>query len=145
MIPLEIKRTILFCSRDYPRCSFNSCVVLTSHVEMAEETSNTVMEATELRSSTATFYGWKYKHYFVVVEKNEKNLKARCTLCAPSKKPLSTAHNTTSNFKKHLQTVQKTTKLVESCPTNDQGKGSKKRGRDSGDICERGSKNDSAH
>ena len=108
----------------------------TRRIEMAEDKFTSVMEASELRRGTATFNGWKYKYYFVVVEENKKNLKARCTLCAPSKKPLSTAHNTTSNFKKHLQTVHKTTKLKERCPNNDQGEGSKKRGRDSGDICE---------
>ena len=65
---------ILFCLRDLPHCSFNPCVVLTSHVkmaeekftsimevtpciEMAQETSTNVMEATELRGHTATFYG----------------------------------------------------------------------------------------
>ena len=62
---------------------------------------------------TATFYGWKYKHYFVVVEEGENNLRAWCTLCPPSKKPLSSARNTTSNFKKHLDTVHRTTALVE--------------------------------
>ena len=81
---------------------------------------------------TATFYGWKYRHYFVVVEEGESNLRARCTLCAPSKKPLSSARNTTSNFKKHLDTVHKTTALVgiesELCDTEDNGCATK-RGR----------------
>ena len=62
---------------------------------------------------TATFYGWKYRHYFIVTEEGENNLQARCTLCTPSKKPLSSARNTTSNFKKHLDTVHKTTALEE--------------------------------
>jgi len=62
---------------------------------------------------TATFYGWKYNHYFVVVEERVKNLRVRCTLCAPSQKTLSSARNTMSNFKKHLDTIHKTTKLVE--------------------------------
>ena len=57
---------------------------------------------------TATFYQWKYSHYFVVVEEGVKNMRARCTLCAPSSKPLSSARNTTSNLKKHLETVHKT-------------------------------------
>ena len=61
---------------------------------------------------TLTFYGWKYNHYFVVVEEGEKNLRVRCTLCAPSQKTLSSARNTTSNFKKHLDTVHKATNLV---------------------------------
>ena len=64
---------------------------------------------------TATIYGWKYSHYFVVVEESDKNLRACCTLCAPSQKTLSTARNT-SNFKKHLDTIHKTTKLVEKDP-----------------------------
>ena len=62
---------------------------------------------------TATFYGWKYNHYFVAIEEHENNLRAQCTLCAPSKKTLSSARNTTSNFKKHFDTVHKTTTLVE--------------------------------
>ena len=47
---------------------------------------------------TAIFYGWKYRHYFIVVEEGESNLRAQRTLWAPSKKPLSSARNTTSNF-----------------------------------------------
>ena len=60
----------------------------------------------------ATFYCWKYRHYFEVVDEGDKNLKARCTLCSPSAKPLSCARNTTSNFKKHLDSVHKTVNLV---------------------------------
>ena len=52
------------------------------------------------------FYGWKYSHYFQIVEEGDKNLQARCTLCSPCKKPLLSALNTTSNFKKHLETAQ---------------------------------------
>ena len=48
----------------------------------------------------ATFYKWKYRQYFVIVEEGDKNLKARCTLCSTSAKPLSCARNTTSNLKK---------------------------------------------
>ena len=104
---------------------------------MAEKaTTNTEEGATELTGGTATFHGWKYSHYFLVVEENEKNLRAKCTLCGPSKKPLSTAHNTTSNFKKHLQTVHKTTTLVEKDPCKDGGDCSKKRRRDSQDVGE---------
>ena len=62
---------------------------------------------------TATFYGWKYSLYFEVVEEGEKNLRVRCMLCVPSsQKTLSSARNTTFNFKKHLDTVHKATKLV---------------------------------
>ena len=60
----------------------------------------------------ATFHQWKYSHYFVVVDESEKNMRARCTLCSPSSKPLLCARNTTSNFKKHLDTVHKTVKLM---------------------------------
>ena len=42
-----------------------------------------------------------YKHYFVIVEVGEKNIRARCKLCAGNK-TLSCARNTTFNFKKHL-------------------------------------------
>ena len=56
-------------------------------------------------------YGWKYSHYFAVVEESGKTLQAHCTLCPAAKKPLFAAHNTTSNSKKHLETVHKTTKL----------------------------------
>ena len=72
---------------------------------MAEKTTTNIKEgATELTGGTATLYGWKYNHFFLVVEENEKNLRAKCTLCGLSKKPLSTTRNTISNFKKHLQT-----------------------------------------
>ena len=33
----------------------------------------------------ATFYKWKYRQYFVIVEEGDKNLKARCTLCSTSR------------------------------------------------------------
>ena len=52
------------------------------------------------------FYGWKYSHYFQIVEEGDKNLQARCTLCSLCKKPLLSALNTTSNLKKHLETAQ---------------------------------------
>ena len=56
---------------------------------------------------TATFYGWKYSHYFEVVEEADKNIRAHCKLCAPSQKTLASAPNTTSNFKKQLDTIHK--------------------------------------
>ena len=62
-------------------------------------------------TSTATFHGWKYKHYFVLLSENYKNLKVRCTLCSGNK-TLSCARNTTSNFKKHLSAVHKNAVLV---------------------------------
>ena len=64
----------------------------------------------------ATFHQWKYSHYFAVVDEREKNMRTRCTLCSASSKPLSCARNTTSNFKKHLETVHKTVKLIAIVP-----------------------------
>ena len=64
----------------------------------------------------ATFFHWKYRHYFEVVEEGDKNLKARCTLCSPSSKPLSCARTMTLNFKKHLDSVHKTLNLVAILP-----------------------------
>ena len=60
-------------------------------------------------SGNATIYGWKYRYYFIVVEETDKTLRAKCILCPVHKKPLSTAHYTTLNLKKHLKTVHKTT------------------------------------
>ena len=42
----------------------------------------------------------------------DKNLQVCCTWCAPSQKTLSSARNTTSNFRKHIGIVHKATKLV---------------------------------
>ena len=47
-----------------------------------------------------------------MVEEIVKNIRVRCRLCAPSNKTLSGARNTTSNLRKHLNTVRKTTQLV---------------------------------
>jgi len=57
-------------------------------------------------------WGWKYRHYFGVVEEGKSNLRAQCTLCPASIKPLLSARNTTSNFKKHIDTAHKMTALV---------------------------------
>ena len=70
------------------------------------KSSTDTLEEVQTASSSATFYGWKYKHYFVIVEEGEKNIRARCKLCA-GKKTLSCAWNTTSNFKKQLEKVHK--------------------------------------
>ena len=78
---------------------------------------------------TATFHQWKYSHYFVVVEEGDKNMQARCTLCSDSSKPLSCARNTTSNFKKHLDTVHKNVNLVAVIPEGAEGRGRGKRKR----------------
>jgi len=61
--------------------------------------------------ATATFHGWVYKHYFKVASEDSKNLRVHCTLCGGSK-TLSSARNSTSNFKKHLNTIHKSVKLV---------------------------------
>ena len=90
----------------------------------------------------ATFYQWKYSHYFVVVDEGEKNLHARCTLCSASSKPLSCARNTTSNFKKHLESVHKTVSLVAVTPESREGRGgkSKRSTEDDEDVVQRDSK-----
>jgi len=66
-----------------------------------EETSSSSTSTSTVGASggvkTATFYGWKYSHYFEVVEEGEKNLRVCCTLSVPSsQKTLSSARNTTS-------------------------------------------------
>lgn len=81
----------------------------------------------------ATFYHWKYHHYFEVVEEGEKNLKARCILCSASAKPLSCTRNTTSNFKKHLDNVHKTENLVAILPEERVGVKCKRSAADNGD------------
>ena len=63
------------------------------------------------RAAKTTFYSWKYRHYFTVVEEGEKNIRVHCTLCV-GHKTLSSANNTTLNLRKHLSTVHKTAKLV---------------------------------
>ena len=85
----------------------------------------------------ATFYHWKYRHYFEVVDEGDKNLKARCNLCSPSSKPLSCARNTTSNFKKHLDSVHKTVNLL---AILSEGVGGGKQKRPAGDIGDSSSK-----
>ena len=72
---------------------------------MAEDSSGNT------QSTSATFHGWRFKHYFKIVEEGDKNIQVRCTLC-PGNKTLSSARNTTSNFKTHLDRVHKTLKLV---------------------------------
>ena len=62
-------------------------------------------------SALTTFHGWAYKHYFKIVSEDAKNLRVHCNLCGGSK-TLSSARNSTSNFKKHLNTVHKSVKLV---------------------------------
>ena len=78
----------------------------------------------------ATFHKWKFSHYFVIVNKGEKNLRVRCTLC-PGNKTLLHAQNTTSNFKKHLETVHKHTVLVEKEVPGSNTRGKRKKPEDS--------------
>ena len=65
----------------------------------------------EVAETGSAFHGWKYKHYFVLVSEDEKNLRFCCTLCGGNK-TLSSAKNTTSNLKKHLNSIHKNTTLV---------------------------------
>jgi len=87
------------------------------------ETTDKAVECSQVESSqgvkVATFYQWKYSHYFKVMDESEKNMRAHCSLCSPSSKPLSCARNTTSNFKKHLDTVLT---LVAVIPEGSKGK-----------------------
>ena len=89
------------------------------------------MEASCLSSGSAsndrtegivTFHQWKYSHYIMVVEEGDKNMRARCTLCSDSSKPLSCARNTSSNFKKYLDTVHKNVNLVAVIPEGAEGR-----------------------
>ena len=60
--------------------------------EVEEVVAFSVGQATEASTRAgvreATFYKLKYRQYFVVVNEGDKNLKARCTLCSASAKPL---------------------------------------------------------
>uniref|UniRef100_A0A8C2E9F5 BED-type domain-containing protein n=1 Tax=Cyprinus carpio TaxID=7962 RepID=A0A8C2E9F5_CYPCA len=59
----------------------------------------------------ASFDGWRFSNYFEYVQRKENNLTVKCTLC-PGRKLLSTACNSTSNLKKHLQRQHGHIKLV---------------------------------
>ena len=86
----------------------------------------------------ATFYHWKHRHYFEVVDEGDKNLKGHCTLCSPSSKLLSCARNTMSNFNKHLvDSVHKSMNLVAVLP---ESVGGGKQKRPAGDNRDNGSK-----
>ena len=87
---------------------------------MVEDNFKELLQDSDSASSTkvakaglgvATFHGWMYKHYIQVISKDSKNLRVRCILCGGNK-TLSSARNTTSNFKKHLSSVHKNAKLV---------------------------------
>ncbi|KAL1268767.1 hypothetical protein QQF64_034130 [Cirrhinus molitorella] len=59
----------------------------------------------------ASFDGWRFSHYFEYVQRKENNLTVKCTLCL-GRKLLSTAYNSTSNLKKHLERQHGHIKLV---------------------------------
>ena len=64
-------------------------------------------------TDNSTFSKWLYSHYFEFVTEMDKNLTVRCTLCAGGRpRQLSTAKNSTSNLKKHLERVHSNLK----CP-----------------------------
>ena len=93
------------------------------------ENSADTVEEVQTTSSSATFYGWKYKHYFVIAEEGEKNIRARCRLCVGNK-TLSCARNTTSNFKKHLEKVHNNVVLEAKEVEGAMGKGKRPRAAD---------------
>ncbi|XP_034082438.1 uncharacterized protein LOC117552875 [Gymnodraco acuticeps] len=64
---------------------------------------------------TLTFEGWRYSHYFELVDNKGKNVSVRCTLC-PGQKLLSTAVNSTANLIKHLRGKHASMKLVAQDP-----------------------------
>ena len=103
-----------------------------AEIETVAISSPTTSGRSAVSKGGATFYHWKYRHYFEVVDEGDKNLKARCILCSPSSKPLSCARNTTSNSKKHLDSVHKTVNLV---AILSEGVGGGKRKRPAGDSC----------
>ena len=68
-------------------------------------------------TDNSTFSKWLYSHYFQFIREIDKNLTARCTLCAGGRpRELSTAKNSTSNLKKHLERVHGNLKLVAKRP-----------------------------
>lgn len=67
------------------------------------------------RQPTISFEGWKFAHYFELVETKGRNVSVRCTLC-PGQKLLSTAINSTANLTKHLKGKHANMKLVAQDP-----------------------------
>uniref|UniRef100_A0A9J8C1H8 BED-type domain-containing protein n=1 Tax=Cyprinus carpio carpio TaxID=630221 RepID=A0A9J8C1H8_CYPCA len=49
------------------------------------------------------FNHWMYRHHFIFKERHGKNVTVQCNLCLPRINLLSTASDSTSNLKKHLQ------------------------------------------
>ncbi|XP_041837775.1 uncharacterized protein LOC121637653 isoform X2 [Melanotaenia boesemani] len=65
-----------------------------------------------MMATDSTFSKWVYSHYFEYTREIEKNITVRCTLCAGGRpRELSTAKNSTSNLKKHLERVHSNHKL----------------------------------
>ena len=108
-------------------------IVAVKGVNNHGETSGSTTSIVSRGVRVATFYHWKYRNYFEVVQEGEKNLKARCTLCSASAKPLSCARNTTSKFKKHLDNVHKTENLVAILPETARAGANAKRKRSAAD------------
>uniref|UniRef100_A0A8C6UZ75 Transposase n=1 Tax=Neogobius melanostomus TaxID=47308 RepID=A0A8C6UZ75_9GOBI len=67
-----------------------------------------------------TFEGWRYSHYFELVETKGKNVSVRCTLC-PGEKLLSAAVNSNANLAKHLKGKHANMKLVAQLPGGNDG------------------------
>ena len=91
-------------------CSIDPSSVEDGSKQLLRDSGSTASSAI-VRPALATFHGLVYKHYFEVVGEDSKNLRVHCKLCGGSKTLLS-ARNSTSNFKKHLNTVHKSVKLV---------------------------------
>lgn len=70
----------------------------------------------------ASFFSWKYVHYFTFVKQKEKNVYVKCNLCLGTKN-LSTAANSNSNLAKHLGTQHAATKLVANAKCSESGTG----------------------
>ena len=91
-------------------CSINPSSVEDDSIQLLWDSGSTAGSAV-VGPALATFHGWVYKHYFKVASKDSKNLRVHCKLCGSSK-TLSSVRNSTSNFKKHLNAVHKSVKLV---------------------------------
>jgi len=72
-----------------PVCGNMCSVGIMSEVEIVAV--NNFSETRSINSQAvrvATFYFRKCSHYFEVVDEGDKNLKAHCTLCSASAKPI---------------------------------------------------------
>uniref|UniRef100_A0A8C6TNZ0 BED-type domain-containing protein n=1 Tax=Neogobius melanostomus TaxID=47308 RepID=A0A8C6TNZ0_9GOBI len=74
----------------------------------------------ERPTTRLTFEGWRYSHYFELVETKGKNVSVRCTLC-PGEKLLSAAVNSNANLAKHLKGKHANMKLVAQLPRGNDG------------------------